>query len=238
MDPFAADLTARILRHERVLLSAAVLVLALLAWAYLLRDAPMAMEPPLAALVTMWSIMMVAMMLPSATPALLLYSRVRQARVNDPAIADTWVMLAGYIIAWLIFAAAVAYLQTAFAVPSMAIQNAGAKGAVLIVAGLYQLSPFKSACLAQCRSPGLFISRHWRAGLAGAIRLGLLHGFYCVGCCWMLMALLFVGGVMNLAWVVALTILVAAEKLIPAGLWVQRVSGVVIVAWGLLTILQ
>lgn len=238
MDPFAADLTARILRHERALVTAAALVLGLLAWAYLLSDARMAMELPFEALVTMWSLMMVAMMLPSATPALLLYSRVRQARVNDPAIVDTWAMLAGYIVAWLIFSVAAAWLQMAFTGPSMAIKNAGASGAVLVGAGLYQLSPFKNVCLAQCRSPGLFISRHWRPGLAGALRLGLLHGVYCVGCCWMLMALLFVGGVMNLAWIIALTILVAAEKLLVAGLFVQRLSGVVILAWGLFTILK
>lgn len=238
MDPFAADLTARILRHERALLTAAVLGLALLAWAYLLRNQRMLMRLPFTALVTMWSLMMVAMMLPSATPALLLYSRVRQARVDDPAIADTWVMLAGYIVVWLIFSVAAAWLQTALIGPSMAIQNANVKGAVLITAGLYQLSRFKSVCLAQCRLPGSFISRHWRPGLVGALRLGLLHGVFCVGCCWMIMALLFVGGVMNVVWVVGLTTLVAAEKLLAGGLLVQWLSGVVIFAWGLLTILH
>jgi predicted metal-binding membrane protein len=104
--------------------------------------------------------------------------------------------------------------------------------AVLIAAGAYQLSPLKSACLSQCRSPAQFLSRHWRPGVAGAIRLGLLHGGDCVGCCWALMALLFVGGVMNIGWIVLLTMIVAVEKLAPGGAWIGRAAGVALIAWG------
>jgi predicted metal-binding membrane protein len=102
----------------------------------------------------------------------------------------------------------------------------------LVAAGLYQLSPAKSACLAQCRSPAAFLTRHWRAGAAGALRLGLLHGAYCVGCCWLLMALLFVVGIMDLAWIAALSALVAVERLVRGGAAIGRVAGVGLVLWG------
>jgi predicted metal-binding membrane protein len=115
---------------------------------------------------------------------------------------------------------------------SMALDGRTVPAALLIAAGLYQLSPFKESCLAHCRTPTQFLSRHYRPGAAGAWRLGLIHGAYCVGCCWLLMALLFVVGVMNLAWVAALSILVAAEKLLPAGAWIARVAGLVLLAAG------
>src|SRR5204862_1353394 len=108
----------------------------------------------------------------------------------------------------------------------------------LAAAGLYQLSPLQNACLGHCRAPAAFLSRHWRPGGLGAVRLGMLHGGYCVGCCWILMALLFVGGVMNLAWIAALTLLVLAEKLVPGGRWVARGAGVALLAWGAATILM
>ena len=97
---------------------------------------------------------------------------------------------------------------------------------------LYQLTPFKDACLGRCRSPAAFLSRHHEPGLTGAFRLGVLHGAYCVGCCWMLMSLLFVGGVMNLIWVASLTLLVAAEKLLPGGHWLARIAGITMIVWG------
>jgi predicted metal-binding membrane protein len=111
-----------------------------------------------------------------------------------------------------------------------------AQGAVLVTAGLYQLSPLKSACLSQCRSPAQFIARYWRAGWTGTIRLGLRHAAYCLGCCWMLMLLLFVGGVMNLLWVIGLTAIVAVEKLVPRGDWLGRGAGVALVLWGAVAI--
>ncbi len=103
---------------------------------------------------------------------------------------------------------------------------------MLIAAGAYQLSPLKSACLRQCRSPAQFLSRHWRPGAIGALRLGALHGAYCVGCCWLLMTLLFVGGIMNFAWIAALTLIVGVEKLLPGGEWLGRIAGVALIAWG------
>jgi len=191
------------------------------------------MEPPLAVLIAMWWLMMLAMMLPSATPAILLYAHVRRTRGGE-AIADTWIFLAGYLAVWLLFSIVIALSQSLLADSAMVVHNNAAQSALLIGAGLYQLSPLKSACISQCRSPGQFISRHWSGGWNGAIKLGIIHGAYCVGCCWMLMALLFVGGVMNLVWIIGLTILVAAEKLIHGGMAVQKISGIGLVLWGFL----
>jgi predicted metal-binding membrane protein len=108
---------------------------------------------------------------------------------------------------------------------------------VLIAAGLYQLSPLKALCLAHCRAPASFLSQHWRPGAAGALRLGAMHGAYCVGCCWVLMALLFVGGVMNLVWIAVLAVLVLAEKLAPRGEWIGRGAGVAFIVWGVATVI-
>ena len=119
----------------------------------------------------------------------------------------------------------------------MALADPTVQSAVLITAGLYQLSPIKSACLRQCRAPAQFISRHWRAGTLGAARLGILHGAYCVGCCWVLMALLFVGGIMNFAWIAALTLMVAIEKLVPRGEWLGRAAGLALILWGAIRLL-
>jgi len=234
----AADLTARLLRHERAIIACTVALLTALSWAFLLRDAQMTMmEPPLTAIIAMWWLMMLAMMLPSATPAILLYARVRQTRAGDASIAQTWVFLVGYLAVWLLFSIVAASVQSLVTDSSMALRSRAAQGAVLVAVGLYQLSPLKSACVSQCRSPGQFISRHWRPGWEGAFRLGVIHGAYCVGCCWMLMGLLFVGGVMNLLWVVGLTILVAAEKLLPGGSLLAKVSGIAFILWGFARVL-
>jgi predicted metal-binding membrane protein len=176
--------------------------------------------------------MMVAMMLPSATPAILLYATVRKSRQPDKAIAQPWVFLAGYLLVWLVFSVVAALIQARLPSAAMGLESRTAQAALLIAAGLYQLSSLKSACISQCRSPAQFISRNWRAGTAGAVRLGILHGAYCVGCCWALMTLLFVGGVMNLAWIIALTIVVTAEKLLPGQLLLQRTSGAALIACG------
>jgi predicted metal-binding membrane protein len=235
----AADLTARLLRHERAIIACMIVLLTALSWAFLLRDAQMTMmEPPLTAIIiAMWWLMMLAMMLPSATPAILLYARVRQTRAGDASIAQTWVFLVGYLAVWLLFSIVAASVQSLVTDSSMALRSRAAQGAVLVAVGLYQLSPLKTACVSQCRSPGQFISRHWRPGWEGAFRLGVIHGAYCVGCCWMLMGLLFVGGVMNLLWVVGLTILVAAEKLLPGGSLLAKVSGVAFILWGFARVL-
>ena len=185
----------------------------------------------------MWAAMMVAMMLPGAAPAILLYATVHRHSLGAGR-PPTAAFLGGYLACWAAFAAGAAALQialesAALASPmTLALVNRHAAGALLVAAGLYQLSPLKDACLGKCRSPAQFLSRHFQPGAKGAARLGLLHGAYCVGCCWLLMALLFVGGVMNLAWIALLTLLVAAEKLLPGGVWIARVSGIAMAGWG------
>ena len=222
-----------------------IALLAVISWWYLLSGGGMGVgdgmaamrPPPFAALVAMWGVMMAAMMLPSAAPAVLLYAKVRQMRGGDPGIAPSGLFLGGYLALWLLFSLIAASVQRAVTGPSMTLGSPVAEGGALILAGVYQLSPLKGACLAECRSPAQFISRHWRAGWSGAVRLGLLHGAYCIGCCWALMLLLFVGGVMNLPWVVAIAAIVAAEKLVPRGDWLARLTGVALVGWGVLRLL-
>lgn len=236
----APDLISRVLRHERAIVACGIALLAALSWYFLLsgggmhRGTAMAAmaQPPFAAVVAMWWLMMAAMMLPSAAPAILLYARVREMRGNDPAVAHSFVFLAGYTALWLLFSLFAAIAQQLATGPSMALGNRAAASGLLILAGIYQLSPIKNACLSQCRSPAQFVSRNWRPGWRGALRLGLLHGLYCVGCCWVLMLLLFVGGVMNLLWVAGLAALVAVEKLAPRGPWLGRAIGIVLIGWG------
>ena len=191
--------------------------------------------------VSMWWVMMVAMMLPSAAPMILLYARAAGHGVSGsrPATAS---FLAGYLCAWAGFSLLAAVLQFTleqldlFAPMAMASQNRWLSAAILIAVGLYQLSPLKDVCLRHCQNPAQFLSRHYRPGSIGALRMGLLHGSYCVGCCWLLMTLLFVGGVMNLAWIALLTLMVAAEKLLPFGRWVALATGLACIVWGALVL--
>ena len=178
----------------------------------------------LGAAFVMWALMMTAMMLPSAAPMILLYARfARQANAQDAVLAPAAAFAGVYLFVWAAFSLAAAALQTALvatgAVSAMtlSIGDHRAAGALLIAVGLYQLTPLKRACLETCRSPLSFLMRDWRPGWAGGLRLGVIHGLYCVGCCWLLMALLFVGGVMNLAWVALLALIVLVEKLGPGG---------------------
>jgi len=235
----APDLTSRILRHERWVVAGGIALLIALSWWFLASGAGMGdavampgMQPPLTALMLMWWLMMLAMMLPSAAPAILLYSRVRQVRGDDPQIAPTWLFFAAYLFVWLLFSVGAASLQHVLAGPSMALEQRSAAAILLIAAGAYQLSPLKAACLRECRSPAQFISRHWQPGIRGALRLGSLHGAYCLGCCWALMALLFVGGVMNFAWIAGLTVIVGIEKLASRGDLIGRAVGAGLIVWG------
>lgn len=199
-----------------------------------------------ALMIAMWWIMMIAMMTPSAAPTILLYARIHrhalaQGQVQDK-LAPTGTFAAGYLLVWLGFAAAAATLHWSLeraglvSATMMGSRSRWLSGVVLITVGLYQLLPLKNICLAHCRTPTSFLSRHWRPHVAGALRLGAMHGAYCVGCCWMLMALLFVGGVMNLTWIAALAILVLIEKVLPAGQWVGRGAGVALIGWGVATL--
>lgn len=185
---------------------------------------------------SMWWVMMVAMMLPSAAPLILLYART--ATAGAIARPPTGSFLSGYLLVWGLFSLAATALQ-------MLLEHAGVmagmemvsvsrplSAALLIAAGVYQLSPLKDVCLRHCRNPARFLTHHYKAGRAGALRMGMVHGAFCAGCCWLLMALLFVGGVMNLVWIALLTLLVAAEKLLPGGRGIAVAGGVLCVAWG------
>ena len=168
---------------------------------------------------TMWALMMVAMMLPSAAPVILLHARV--ARQNESGTAEAAVSALSYLAVWTIFSAAAALLQALLvslglvSALALAVGSRTLAALLLAAAALYQISRLKQACLDQCRSPLSFVMRLWRPGAAGAFRLGVAHGLYCLGCCWVLMLLLFVGGVMNLAWVALLAGIVFVEKLAP-----------------------
>ena len=191
-----------------------------------------------AALFAMWSVMMVAMMLPSAAPVLLLVAGMtRRRRERGIPAAHTGIFLAGYLAAWTGFSAAAALAQwalhrSALLSGSMSLVDPRLSGVVLVVAGVYQWLPLKSVCLTHCRSPVGWLGSEWREGAGGAFVMGLRHGIFCLGCCWALMALLFVAGVMNLVWVAAIAVLVLLEKTGPAGRMVGRAAGVLLAVWG------
>jgi predicted metal-binding membrane protein len=192
----------------------------------------------LATTAAMWAVMMIAMMLPSALPMLLLFSHAQRPRLGRPEGARrTALVAAGYVAVWVVWSALAAGLQWALQTtlllsPGLTTTSAVLGGAILVVAGVYQFTPWKSACLAHCQSPLGFFLGHWRDGRGGALRMGVAHGAYCVGCCWALMGLLFVGGVMNLVWIAALAGFVLLEKAVARGRWLSYASGAVLVVWG------
>lgn len=169
----------------------------------------------------MWAAMMIAMMVPSAAPMALMYAAVaRKAAAQQSPVAPTFVFVAGYVAVWAVFSVAATTSQwildrMALLSPMMVSRSSVLGSVLLIAAGLYQLTPLKRACLEHCRAPAHFIARHWRRGRLGAFAMGVRHGAYCVGCCWVLMALLFVGGVMNLLLIAAIAGFVLLEKTLP-----------------------
>ena len=188
----------------------------------------------------MWAVMMIGMMTPSVAPMILIYARVgKQADMSgQPFAASAW-FAAGYLVAWTGFSLAATFAQwalqrAALLTPMMESASNVLGGVVLIAAGVYQWTPVKEACLSYCQAPLTFIMRHggFRREAAGALTLGFRHGLYCIGCCWALMLLLFVGGVMNLLWIAALAMLVLFEKTVPFGKSVSRVAGVAFIAMG------
>ncbi|HET9459797.1 MAG TPA: DUF2182 domain-containing protein [Sphingomicrobium sp.] len=221
-----------LLSRDSLIVGLALAAAALLAWAWLLGAASqgadmggMGTEPLSAAYLlpafAMWAIMMVAMMVPSAAPMILLHARIDRAPTSRQRALHSLLFVSSYLFVWAGFAA-IAALTQAFLVQSglvshieLAIGGRELAAALLLFAAAYELTAAKRLCLDKCQSPLLFIMKYWKPGSAGAIRLGLAHGLFCVGCCWALMGLLFVGGVMNLAWVAALGIVVLGEKLAP-----------------------
>ena len=193
--------------------------------------------PHLLLLWAMWSVMMTAMMLPSAGPLILLYGAAARRSTQGAARQRTYTLVTGYLAVWTAFSLAATALQRALAEllilsPMMEASSSRVSGTLLILAGIYQLTPLKLACLRACQSPLGFLMSRWRDGSSGAFRLGLAHGAYCVGCCWALMLLLFAGGVMNLLVIVGLAAWVAVEKLAPFSRRSAWVSGAVMIALG------
>jgi len=230
---------------ERTAILGAIAGTTALAWLYLVSMAGMPMgavhvwsRAHFAAMFTMWAVMMVGMMLPTAAPMTLVYAQVaRKAAREGSVLPPTAVFASGYLLAWTGFSALATSAQWALdraaLLSPMLVANSPRLGAaLLVVAGLYQLTPWKNACLRHCRAPAHFFSAHFRPGWLGALRLGLHHGLYCLGCCWALMGLLFVGGVMNLIWIAAITVFVLAEKVVTRGIAGGRLAGAALVGLG------
>jgi predicted metal-binding membrane protein len=185
----------------------------------------------------MWIVMMVAMMTPSALPMIVVFDRVARSRRSG--VSAFWVtgaFLLGYLVLWTLFSFLATTMQaalhaTSLLSPAMKSTSSVLSGVLLIAAGAYQLSPLKRACLSRCRSPMAFLLTEWRDGVAGAFVMGWRHGVYCLGCCWLLMALLFVGGVMDLRWIAVLSVVVLIEKTLPIP-HLATVLGIALTAWG------
>ncbi len=243
------DLQNLLRRDSAIVFMCLTLVIAL-SWAYILAGAGMQMDMP-GMMVTrpawdvgysllmffMWWIMMVAMMLPSATPMILLFAFLNR-KIAEGAPYAVAAFISAYVFVWGGFSVVAMALQwgledSALLSPNMTSANLIFGGALLIAAGVWQLTPLKHACLRHCRAPIQFFARGWRKGTGGAFRMGLEHGAYCLGCCWVLMALLFYGGVMNIWWIAGLAIYLLIEKVIPAGHWIGRGAGILLVVWGL-----
>ena len=246
------------LQADRKLVVASLVAITVLAWAYTVHlgnsmpaTGSMEMGQGLAgpmtekwvpadflAMFVMWAVMMVAMMVPTAAPMVLAFaSMIRRQAHNGGASGRTAIFVTGYIVIWSGFAFGATLIQwglheATLLSPMMATTNTLLGSTLLVGAGAYQLSPLKLTCLNKCRTPIGFLMNEWREGPRGALTMGFVHGTYCLGCCWMLMTLLFVLGVMNLLWIAALSVFVLLEKVTPGGRWLSRASGVLLVAWG------
>jgi predicted metal-binding membrane protein len=231
----------RTVDRQAAALAALLLVTAALAWISVIRsssDAQMGGMPGMQAaqgltsFVIGWGVMMTAMMLPSAAPMIVFYSRMSRAQATSAQYMRAELFAVTYLLLWMatgipVYIAGV-LIQHFSATSIGVVWVSRAIPTVLFAAGIYQVTPVKRACLRQCQSPANFLMNHWRSGYFGSIRLASMHAMYCIGCCWALMLILIVAGAMSLAWVLGIAALVAAEKLIP-GEWTARVTGVVLI---------
>lgn len=252
--------TAQGYRRDRRVVIAGIVLISLLSWAYMvvlanpgptdLSPGQAVMQPAMTAWnggllvlsMVMWSVMMIAMMLPTATPMVLAFTRLQHQHETRPqAVRLTASFSTGYLLAWVAFSVIAALGQWALYSIEMMTSAMGSTtplvaGSLLVAAGLFQWSTLKDACLTKCRSPIDFLMNEWRPGRKGALVMGLRHGLFCVGCCWILMLLMFVGGVMNLTWMAAITIYVLLEKVIPSIRLFSSAIGVLLVLAGAVTI--
>jgi predicted metal-binding membrane protein len=247
------DSLAVVLKRDRAIVGAGLLLVTAVAWWYTVDAARqmggvnMDMGRPdsnawsiasLLPLFVMWMVMMVAMMLPSATPMILTVAAVaRNRRQHQRPYVPVVVFASGYLAVWGGFSAVATVAQwllhrEALLSPMMVSSSALLGGILFLLAGIFQFTPLKRSCLTHCRAPLEFITAHWREGWGGAFVMGLEHGLFCTGCCWALMALLFVLGVMNLLWIALLTVLVGLEKILPRRAFIRRGTGVLLAIWG------
>jgi predicted metal-binding membrane protein len=238
------------LHRERYLILGVLLVLATLAWGLLIWQAPMMNNQAMGLtmgmssllFIAIWALMMVAMMFPAAAPMILMFSAVYAGkRRQEQPYVPTWIFVSGYLLVWA-SSGVVAYLL-ALAADRLAgqsmwlMENAPRiAGAILVIAGLYQLSPLKHICLSKCRTPLQFLLTSWQDGYVGAFRMGIKHGVFCLGCCWLLFVILFPLGMMNIAVLAAVTVLIFAEKALPIGRQISQLVGVGLIVYGLLVI--
>jgi len=237
-----------VINRDRIIIALGITVIALCAWAYLvlLAIAPaQVMVMPmhytsgwhtLGLNFIMWSAMMVAMMLPSASPMIMCFSRVQQQKSDSHWLSGV-LFVSGYLILWIVFSAVAATCQlflhnTGLLSAPMGKTGPLLAGGLLISAGAFQWSPLKEACLGKCRSPLSFLLLEWRDGIWGAFVMGFRHAIFCIGCCWALMSLMFVGGVMNLTWMALLAVFMLLEKVLTNGRQFSRFSGVVLMLAG------
>ncbi len=243
-----ADSSTRMLQRERYLILGMLLVLAAISWALLIwqsmtmSNQAMGLTMGMSAIVfiAIWIVMMVAMMFPTAAPMILMFTKIYTGkRQQEQAFVPTWVFVSAYLLVWSlcgVVAYPLAVLIEQLAAQSMWLMENAARlaGVVLVVAGLYQLSPLKDICLSKCRTPLQFILSSWRDGYGGAFRMGLEHGAYCLGCCWLLFVILFPLGIMNIAVMALLTALIYAEKALPIGRQISQFAGAGLIVYGVL----
>ncbi len=240
------------IRRERNVILAVLLVLAAASWALLIWQSAMmnnqamglTMGMGAALFLAIWVVMMVAMMFPTAAPMILMFARVQRDKQRDGrAFVPTWVFVSAYLLLWTLFGG-LAYAGAAWAeglaqqAPWVMANAAPIGGGVLVLAGLYQLTPLKRACLAKCRTPLDFVLSSWRDGYMGSFRMGLEHGIYCLGCCWLLFVIFFPLGMMNLAALALVTLLIFAEKSLPLGRRIAQLAALALIAYGALVVVM
>ena len=251
-----------LLKRDRFVIISGLFFITLLSWLYIIylyrqmvymdMNAlffAMPMTPHWAAtdfilLFLMWIVMMIAMMTPSVAPLILVFAKVnRERKLQHHPFVNTGYLITGYFLVWAVYSVAATALQwllqqIAWLNPDMKTTNKILGGIILILTGIFQFTSLKKTCLTYCRSPLNFILLHWKEGKQGALKMGIENGFYCLGCCWLLMVLLFVAGIMNLLWVALIALFVLAEKISPGIRWLPYVAGFALIAYGILFLIS